>query len=81
MFLSLLVIFICVCLGTSAAALGGYSLYLGFLAGWLCLPSVVAIVMLPCMVMDKIRAARRTPYPPQLTGDGREYRNESSFAC
>jgi hypothetical protein len=85
MLLSVLVTVICICMGVGAAALGGYPLYLGLLAGWLCLPAVVAIVLLPRLVMNKIIAARhkRTAHPTsdlaQQIRHDRKHRKESFF--
>jgi hypothetical protein len=79
MWLSILVIWLCVCLGIGAAALGGYPLYWGFLAGWLCLPFAVVIAMLPRIVMDKLTAARRRSGLPPLIGHGRKVPDESFF--
>ena len=59
MWLSLSVISTCICVGVSAAVLRGYPLYLGFLAGWLCLPFAIIMVMLPRIIKDKITVARR----------------------
>ena len=45
-------------LGASAAALTGYPLYLGLLAGWLCPSAILMAVFLPLVVRGRIENAR-----------------------
>ena len=45
--------------GVTAAALTGYPLYLGVLAGWLYLSVVFMAALLPGMVMDHLEVAHR----------------------
>lgn len=79
--------FICICIGGSAAVLIGYPLYWGFLAGWLGLPSVIVMLMGPCIVRDKMTKARHwqsahsTFYPLPLAGQRRQHHNESFSVC
>jgi hypothetical protein len=78
--------FICVCIGGSAAALIGYPLYWGFLAGWLALPSLIVMMMMPCIIRDNMtktrpwQSARRMSYPP-LAGQRQKHHNESVSVC
>jgi len=80
MLLSLFVIFACVCMGGGAAALTGYPLYLGFLAGWVCLPPVVMIAIGGMTEGHRWRIAPSAPCPPKLAVHGREHRNASFSA-
>ena len=44
--------------GASAAALTGYPLYLGLLAGWLCPSAILMAVFMPLVVRGRIENAR-----------------------
>ena len=44
--------------GASTAALTGYPLYLGLLAGWLCPSAILIAVFLPLVVKGKMEDAR-----------------------
>ena len=59
MMVSLLLMLMAAGFGVSAAALTGYPLYLGVLAGWLYLSVVFMAALLPGMVMDQLEMAHR----------------------
>ena len=61
MILLLLINIVCICVGVGVAALASYPLYLGLLAGWLCPPVVLMLVMLSYIVMDKGHRHRHRP--------------------
>lgn len=80
MLLSLFVILACVGMGGGAAALTGYPLYLGLLAGWIGLPPVVMIVLGGMTKGRRWRIAPGTPCPPKLAARERERRTASLSA-
>jgi hypothetical protein len=79
MLLSQFAILACVGMGGGAAALTGYPLYLGFLAGWVCQPPVVMLVI-GGMTKGHWRIAPSAPCPPKLAVHERERRNASLSA-